>query len=175
MNAQHSLDREISNLRFDVDRSRRYHQRRRAHYDRVHQFIIFLVIISGSAAFADALGNAQWFGLATAVLGALDLVGGFSHKSRDHEVLHRRFVDLAAQIELGSSPTEKDLQVWKSKVLAIEADEPPIFWAVDQDCYNEIAVSWERPEYFRKMPPHRRLLKHFMRFDDVVAPTKLSR
>ncbi len=42
-------------LTFRVDKSMRYHQRRRAFFDRCHRWVMFAVILSGSAAFADLM------------------------------------------------------------------------------------------------------------------------
>jgi hypothetical protein len=102
------------------------------------------VLLSGSAAFANALDNPRWFGLVAATLGALDLVFGFSHRARDHEVLHKRFTDLAADLRTTASPTQEEVQRWERRRLEIEADEPPTYWALEASCWNEVAHAWGR-------------------------------
>lgn len=72
----------LSDLLFEVDKSLRYHQRRRAHFERWHRWSMLAIVLLGSAAVArwedsiSLLGvpaNAM-LGLLTALIGALDLV-----------------------------------------------------------------------------------------------------
>ena len=80
-------------LTFRVDKSMRYHQRRRAFFDRCHRWVMFAVILSGSAAFADLVDPA-YAAVAGALLAALDLTLGFGMKARDHQLLYQRFAEL---------------------------------------------------------------------------------
>jgi hypothetical protein len=144
-----TVGRELDALNFGVEKSLRYHQRRRAHYERLHKAMMLGVLLSGSAAFANAVGHSNWFGLVAATLGALDLVFSFSHRARDHEVLHRRFTDLAAELRTTPNPTQEEVQRWERRRLEIETDEPPTYWALEVSCWNEVAHAWGRPASVR--------------------------
>ena len=121
---------------FEVEKSLRYHQRRRAHFERWHRRIMFMVILSGSVTIATV---DPWLaGLVTAILGAIGLVFDLSSKARDHALLHRRFTELAMRVRSCEAPTEADAAAWQNDVLAIETEEPPIYWALEADCYNEV-------------------------------------
>ena len=103
---------------------------------------MLLIILSGSAAFAQAFPHAEYLAALTALLGALELVYGFSHKARDHELLHRRFTELLADIKTHPVPDESMLGDWSRKRLLIETDEPPIYWALEASCDNEVRIAW---------------------------------
>ena len=133
-----NLRQQIDALDFGIEKSMRYHQRRRGHYERLHKFIMFLTVICGSAAFAQVLGRSEYFGAATAFFAAGDLVWGPSHLARDHEILFRRFSDLAIAIRTTVSPTQESYVQWLKKRISIETDEPPIYWALEADCDNEV-------------------------------------
>lgn len=107
---------------------------------------MFFVIVFGSAAFASSLNSPELFGALAAVIGAADLVFSFSHRARDHEILYRRFSEIAADIKQKQKPSEDQLTLWERKRIEIEADEPPIYWALEASCDNEatIARGWEK-------------------------------
>ena len=132
------LHSQIEAIDFGVEKSMRYHQRRRGHYEWLHNAIMFLTVISGSAAFAQVLDWPEYFGAVAAVLAAIDLVWGPSHRARDHEVLFRRFSALAISIRTTASPTAETLAKWVRERIDVETDEPPIYWALEADCDNEV-------------------------------------
>ena len=121
----------------------RYHQRRRGHYDFYFKGLLFLTILSGSAAFAEFMDMSQYFGAMAAVFPAINLVWGLSHRARDHEILFRRFSELAISIRTEAN-TEESYAKWQRKRIEIEADEPPIYWALEADCDNEVRHAWGR-------------------------------
>jgi hypothetical protein len=160
---------ELDGLNFGVEKSLRYHQRRRAHYERLHKATMLGVILSGSAAFANSLDHLHWFGLVAATLGALDLVFGFSHRARDHELLHKRFTALAAELRTTTSPTQEEAQRWERCRLEIESDEPPTYWALEASCWNEVAHAWGRPASAR-LTCGQHLLMNWSTFDKAAFP-----
>ena len=133
------LKSKISDLNFAVEKSMRYHQRRRAHYDFNFRILLFLTIISGSAAFADM---SNYFGGMAAIFTAINLVWGLSHRARDHEILFRRFSELAISIRTMPEETKETYDKLIERRIDIEADEPPIYWASEADCYNEVCHAW---------------------------------
>ena len=66
-----------------------------------------------------------------------------SHLSRDHELLFRRFSNLATGIQT-TDPSEKSYLILIRDCLLIEADEPPVYYALVADCDNEVRRAWGR-------------------------------
>jgi hypothetical protein len=127
---------------------------------------MFLIILLGSSAFAKPLGHPEWFGVSAAALAAFDLVWGLSHKARDHQLMRKEFSDFAADMEeQGDAANEETLKQWKARRIRIEADESPAYWAVDQDCHNEVAVAWEHDDSYVPLPWRKRVLMNFLRFE----------
>lgn len=129
-----------------VERSARYHDRRRAFFDFWHRLTAGLSLIFASAAAASLL-NATGRGVALgaafviAVLSAVDLVVGTAERARKHDDLRRRFIGLLRRIQPNEDPTPETLATWADERLSIELDEPPIYRALDLLCENELAVA----------------------------------
>ena len=130
-------------LDFAVEKSMRYHQRRRGFYDWVNRLSMFTVVICGSAAFGRLFDSPEYFAAAVTILAAINLVWAPSHRARDHEILFRRFSDLA--IKIRTTPAGEDTHDgWVKERIEIETDEPPIFIALEADCDNEVRRAWGR-------------------------------
>ena len=133
------LQDQVSALDFAVEKSMRYHQRRRGFYDRTHKATMFLVVLAGSAAFSGIGGFAwDYFAGFAAVLAAFDLVWNPSHRARDHEMLFRQFSALAITIRTASRPDQSAYEKWIQERIQIETNEPPVYWALEADCDNEV-------------------------------------
>ncbi len=128
-------------LDFAIEKSLRYHQRRRAHYERLHRAVMFGVIMTGSAVFADIAGEPKYFALFGTILATLDLVFAFSMKARDHVMLYADFTALLIGIRTALKIDERLVCEWERRRLEIEAKEPPIFWAVEASCDNEVTLA----------------------------------
>ena len=155
-----ALDDKIKKLNFSIEMSMRYHQRRRAFYERNHNVIMFLIVICGSTAFS---GLAVYSVPVATVLAAFDLVWKPSHRSRDHEVLFRRFSDLVVDVRTGDQ-NEGNYGKWKKKRITIEADEPPVYWVLADDCHNEVTRLTKTPWDLVKIPWWRRLTMNWLRY-----------
>ena len=86
-------------LLFDIGRSVRYHNRRRAFFDRIDRLANMLSVIFGSTAVYGVLAqDHQALALTAAalvtVLSAINLVVGSSQKARAHADFARRFIEL---------------------------------------------------------------------------------
>ena len=145
--AENDLKTKIEKIDFAVEKSMRYHQRRRGFYESFHNALMFLTIISGSAAFADM---SNYFGGMAAIFTAVNLVWGLSHRARDHEILFRRFSELAISIRTMPEETKEAYDKLMEKRIEIETEEPPIYWALEADCDNEVRRAWDRT---KKMVP----------------------
>lgn len=164
MRAIMSLDEEREDLRFGVEKSIRYHSRMAGRYRAIHRFLMFLTIVSGSAAFADAASISHIWGLSAAVIAAFSLVYAPGDTAARHRNLRNRFSDLEISIEVEH---DADLSLLKERRLRIEQDEPPVFWALESDCYNEVCLAWGRDKGFTKIPRWQRLTMYFLRHERV--------
>lgn len=142
------LSEKTDALDFGVEKSLRYHQRMRGHYDALHRSMMFLVLVGGSAAFAGVVEWAHYFSAAVALIAAVELVWGISHRARDHEILHKRFSDLAVSIRT-TLPSGEAYRGWLARRIEIESDEPPIHWALEADYDNEVRLARGRSDLAR--------------------------
>jgi hypothetical protein len=131
-------------LTFDTERSIRYHDRRTAHFDLLHKTTSFFTILISGIVLLELTGPespwfVKWFAAAAAVLGALDVVIGFSHRANQHREFKRRFCLLERKLVLAR--TDDDIQLLKIERSEIEADEPPVFRALDALCHNEMCMA----------------------------------
>ena len=163
------MENDIYKLDFAVEKSMRYHQRRRGWYDRLHKTFMLVIIVCGSAINLFA-GAAEYLGMAAAVLAAVDLVFGLSHRARDHEMLFRRFCDLAAKIRVADAPDRKNYNLWRKERVDIEKDEPPIYAALEADCDNETRRAWGVENRLVNMDWWSRLTMHLLRQEKKFWP-----
>jgi hypothetical protein len=134
---------------------------------------MFGVIMAGSVVLAPAAPNA--FGLLAAGIAALDLAYAPAMKAHEHGRLYRQFAGLAQKIINATDPDEAQLREWTIERLEIEAEEPPIFWAVEAQCHNEIARTrgWKfKPNILYW---YQRLSKHFIRYEGTDFASQPSR
>lgn len=153
-------------LETDLDRSCRYHARRRGFFDTMHKLVMAVVLLGSSSAlvFLDNQTLTVVAALLAALAAALDLVVGFSHRARDHEMLYRQFMALYKDLEVAPPfSSENDFHGWQRKRLEIETNEPPVYRALDVSCYNEVAISRGLSER-GLLKPYHRVFMHFLRF-----------
>jgi hypothetical protein len=133
---------------------------------------MFLVVLAGSGAAFQMFGDAKLLAAAAAILGAIDLAYSPGSRARDHIVLHQQFSTLLARISRAANPSDQELRDWLADRLRIEADEPPIFWALEKDCHNEICFSRGQTsaQYLNTLSWRERMFMQFFRFD-VATPS----
>lgn len=154
---------ERHNLLFDVRRSIRYHNRRRAFFDRLSLSNSAVSLIAGSAVVASILGDktvaAAVAGFVVTAFSTLDLVVGTAQKARLHADLARRFIDLEKRLVRATDTGAAELLALKEERLTIEADEPPVLRVLDVLCYNEQAkaMGYDK-KYMARVGPLQRLL-----------------
>jgi len=133
-------------LLFGVRRSVRYHDRRRAFFERLHRLTsVLTVLMAGSVLFdIGRPGETAWWLMTLAVMAALlaslDMVVGYAARASQHRDLKRRFVDLEMAI-LGGDDMPEVWTTHRLARLAIERDEPPIYRALDLLCHNEMLLA----------------------------------
>lgn len=136
-----NLDRH--NLLWNVRKSQRYHARRMAFFDRWHKVTGFVGVLGASAVFVAMAEHVPvWLATTGAglvvVMSSIDLVVGFSVMARCHNDLRRRFCLLEAAIAAKPEAKASELARWTEERLNIEADEPPVYVALDLQCDNEL-------------------------------------
>ncbi|WP_256815381.1 MULTISPECIES: hypothetical protein [Pseudomonas] len=153
---------------FGVRRSIRYHQRRRAFFDRLDQLSNMLSVIFGSAAIYGILED-DYKALAigasalVTVLASINLVVGSALRARAHSDFVRQYVDLEKRM-LGQ-PDEQTLQQVSESRLSIEAEEPPVLHVLNAICHNELmrAMGYKR-EKLAEIGWAQRLFSQFFDF-----------
>jgi hypothetical protein len=141
MSATDSLDGRWSAMLFGIRRSIRYHQRRRAFFDRWDQIGNVVSLIFGSAAIYGVLDKdyhllALVASALVTICSSVNLVYGSAQRARLHHDLSREFIALERQMV--GAPTEDVYQRVAEGRLDIEADEPPVLLVLDSMCHNEL-------------------------------------
>jgi len=175
MKPSHMSDEQYA-LFFDVRRSIRYHDRRRAFFETLHRLTGALtVLLAGSVLFDIARpgDNPAWLlalAAIAAVLSAFDLVAGYSSRANRHADLKRRFVALESGI-LAADADDATWQDLAAERLAIETDEPPIYRALDVLCHNELARAEGISDTYR-LPAWAALTAHLFHWPNIAAHIK---
>ena len=162
---------------FGCERNTRYHTERRAFLDTWHRWMMVGVLLSGSAAVA-ALSKAfvlssGWtiaLMLIPTVVGAVNAAWNLTHKARDHEMLARRWHDLACRININQA-SERAVEEWRVGEHAILADEPPTFYALNAACHNAVCQArGSGREYMQRIRWWRHALRQWLRFSPETFP-----
>ncbi len=149
-------ERELSafdRLAFATEVSIRYHARRKNHYEHSFKMMMFGVILLTTSAFMFGASDKALMGLAIIGLAAGTLVWNVTARAREHDVMRSEYQTLLDQIRLTHYPTEQDIRNWRHLRQRIQIKEPPVYWAVANDCYYDVARSWGLKPQDRGMPP----------------------
>jgi hypothetical protein len=175
-----NLSDEQYGLLFDVRRSIRYHDRRKAFYDRLHHITSLLtILLAGSVLFDWAKdGNtAQWMlvlSTIAALLAALDMVIGYSNRANLHSSLRERFAALEIEMVTGESDDHEAWTNYQRQRLLIEKDEPATYQALNLLCHNEVLVAEgfsksKTPEYFPKLYFWHSWTRNLLRWENITT------
>jgi len=161
-------------LLFDVRRSIRYHDRRRAFFERLHTITsVMTILLAGSVLydFGKPGESAHWLlamGVIAAVLSTFDMAVGYSRRADQHHGLKKRFIDLEESIITGAG-TDEVWDGYKKKRLSIERDEPPIYRALDLLCHNEVAVAdGHGDEHISRLSTMQRVTCQLLHWSDIA-------
>lgn len=178
MNLQEQLD--LSNdkyaLLFDVRRSVRYHDRRRAFYELMHQITgLLTILMAGSVLFDLAKsGSTAWWliglSVVAALMAAMDMVVGYNKRANLHGSLRERFALLEIDMIDGDT-LDATWQRYQRTRLQIEKDEPAIYVIVDLLCHNELLVAEgvqkkNHPDKFAKIGRWQTWTSHIWRWEN---------
>jgi hypothetical protein len=169
------MDDEKYQLTFDIQRSIRYHDRRMAHFERLHQLSsVLTILLAGSILMqiAGAKYDPPWWliflSFVAAIMSAIDIVIGYSKCAGLHSKLKRDFCELQSCIEEADSDAK--LAKCRKRRLLIEQNEPPIYRALDLLCHNEMMVAYgldpENPN-FASISRLQRITADFLRWSNI--------
>ena len=125
----------VSDLLFGVRKSIRYHDRRRAWFERWHNMLMVAAVFAtiGAAALSFTVLN-----LVTGILLALDIVIGPPRRAALHQQLRSQFIELEQKFALvGKQLSEQEYQRFYAERLRIEVHEPPIKALLNLLCHFE--------------------------------------
>lgn len=160
----------LSNVLRGCERSTLYHKAREGALESFHRFLMFVVVVSGSAAVYAITQDSEFKTIAAAapaVAGAIDLVFALSRQARDHAVLARQFMDLAG--DACADGAEDRLGDLQARFYRLASEEPPIYEAVESLCFNQVASASSSPTR-RSVPLLYRSLRHVVRFSGKKFP-----
>lgn len=151
-----------------------YHAAREAHLDFIHRWIMFGIIVVGAGAITDVVSkDLRWLsgalGIATAILGALDLTFDLSNRARTHSMMKRRYFELLADFNEGY----KKLSDVQACIHRYSADEEPVYHALLKLSWNsaqEMVFGDDADQY--KIPVCHRYFKNFFRFEGNEYPVR---
>lgn len=179
LSEQLNLSHEQYGVLFDVRRSVRYHDRRRAFYEQLHHFTSLLTILMAGSVFFDLAkpgDTARWLQVVSAMaatLAAMDMVVGYSKRAALHGNLRERFAILEIAMIDGDTQDSTWLKHQRERLL-IEKDEPPTYKVLDNLCRNELleAEGYSReknPELFFTTTTFQRMTAQLFRWENVAV------
>lgn len=163
------------NQLFGIRRSVRYHDRRTTHFERLHRLTNLLTIMLAGVVLTELLGVNSPLAIKIAsavgaVLGAADLLVGFSRRADLHRDFKRRYVRLEQKAVRGV-----DVGALQDERLDIESEEPPVYRALDLLCHNELCAAYGAPpEQFAQVPWYMRLTASWLHWPNAGAAPESS-
>lgn len=153
---------EIDAAKFHAFLNGAYQADREAYLDGWHRALMFGVIVLGASAVVDALPDLArtTAAIATAILGAADLVLDLSVRARTASFLRKSYFDIAADLEDGAITPQKAY----ASMLRLAAEEEPPYKAA-----HALAENWATGAIYGSEKPlpcqvswWRRLTRHMM-------------
>jgi hypothetical protein len=164
-------------LRFDIDVAIRYHQRRRAWWMTLDRLVKGISVLAGSTALVGLItlvrsreGSGELILLLSsfliALLNAWDLVVGFAQQAQTHHDLAKGYVQLDADLVAIAPSDEAKLEELYSQYILFGKDEPPVYWAIYTQCYNQALIARSLDEKLRALPLWKLYLGYLFRMHE---------
>lgn len=152
-------------LAFATELSILYHKRRHNHYDNVFRFMMMAIILLSGFALVSGVDARAMLGLSIIGIAAGSVVWNITHLSRLHDVLCSEYKNLMEMIRISPTPAAHDIRLWKTIRMRIRSKEPQIYWAIANECYYEVARSWDlTPRNRERLPAMLRPFMNWFRF-----------
>ncbi len=174
---------DVRALRFEATVNGRYHTSRQGWYEFMHRLSMFVVVIGGAGAVAEAVGQGSRYSwivaLVPTIAGTLDLVFDFSAKAAQHARLQEKSYEIIADIEQSNDdPVAVSKRGWAATA-RIWALEPKTMRVVQALAYNDTKQGTEKNVQQAELigvgwwP---RLMKHVWPFDgmNLDPPAEVS-
>ena len=164
------MDEQLNNdwhgLLFGARRSVRYHLRRQAFFERMHNVVGVCGVFFGSAAAVAVFGQAAPMVVALLAMGvsalfAFDVVIGFSRRACLHAAIVAKFTDLEIGMTL-ADPSAEALARFRQQRLEIEKNEPPVLNVLNIISHNDLIKAGDYQDDMYKVSWLQRLLSGFM-------------
>jgi hypothetical protein len=172
-----STSAEIEDIKFESMKGAYYHEGREAHLGFIHRALLFLVTFLGTATASQLLAGGTisptWTGLATAMVGLIDLVFDLPGKARNHGFLRRRFIELSAF----SDDHRWQTDALKERLHSIFADEPPQFRYANAIAYNNALRTIygnDRNDKLLVVSTFRTMSRNWFRYESYDFKTKIE-
>jgi hypothetical protein len=158
---------EIDAARYSAFLNGAYHADREGVLDRRHRWMMFLVIALGTSSVVTMFGRSMspYIGVATALIGAIDLAFGLSVRARNHAYLRKEYFRIASGLANGKCTAEDA----EAKMMELAAEEEPVFKAA-----HSLAANWAMKAVYgnTKAAPckvgwFRRLFRHWFMMTEV--------
>lgn len=163
-------------IEFDVLRNALLHTMRQRWFDSLHRWLMFLIVLSGTAGVATLSANLVGpavFAAATSLFATLDLVLDLRAKARLHDDLRRRYYHLMAEIAAVPAADTATVAGWRAEMLRLTAEEPDLYRVIDCLAYNGALRSLGRdPGHLLVIPWWRRQLGHLWTFPGFDPPQR---
>lgn len=152
-------------LAFATELSILYHKRRHHHFDNLFRFMMLSIILLSGFALVSGVDTRAILGLSIIGIAAGSVLWNVTQLSRLHDVLSNEYKNLMEMIRMTPSPMEHDIRLWKTIRMRIRGKEPPIYWAVANECYYDVARSWDlTPKKRERLPMMLRPFMNWFRF-----------
>lgn len=166
----------LDDLEFHALRAIRYHEARGSFLDLVRRTLDFAVIALGTTAiaslFAERSAGAVALNVATALIGALQLVANLGDKAQEHRWARKKFCDLLARVteaKLEGAVTPREMRKLTKRWTEIWGDEPTTMHVLEAVAYNATARSLNReidPDELIEIPPWRSWTRNILAHED---------
>jgi hypothetical protein len=182
-----NVDDRLSELRWRVELSALYHDKRERFFDGFDRFSKLVSFIGGAAAFSfikpgtippsGDLGIAASFAAFISLISGFSLVYQFSTKARRHAELARDFKKLAGSIMKSTSQKtdEKLFEDWTTQLYALESSEPARLGALVTHCHNELCTAHGHNQDITPLPYIQKFFKNYFDFDQTFYTTESNR
>lgn len=163
----------IRDLRFEATVNGRYHTSRQGWYEFMHRWCMFVVVIGGAGAVAEAVGHStsySWIiALIPTIAGTVDLVFDFSAKAAQHARLQEKSYEIIAEIEQSTDDAAAVCRRGWAAMTRIWALEPKTMRIVQALAYNDTKEGTQKgvQDDLLVVPRWARVLKHVWPFDGM--------
>jgi hypothetical protein len=164
---------DIDHLRFEATVNGRYHTSRQGWYELMHRCCMFVVVIGGAGAVAEAVGQGarySWIvALIPTIAGTIDLVFDFSAKAAQHARLQEKSYEIVAEIDQSTDDSKAICKRGWAAMARIWAQEPKTMRIVQALAYNDTKEGTEEnvQDGLLVVPTRARMLKHVWPFDGM--------